>query len=114
MTSNKIITNRLLMPRLLMLVFLVLSLNVFAEEMPFLVAEESNLQIKLSRDGTGIVKGVTCNGCDFKYVRITSNSKATANGVEVNILEARTRAGKSAMVSFNPVTQEVQYIRWHE
>lgn len=109
MTSNKIITNRSLM-----LLLLVLSLNVFAEEMPFLVAEEFNLQIKLSRDGTGIVKGITCNGCDFKYVRITSNSKATANGVEVNILEARRRAGKTAMVSFNPVTQEVQYIRWHE
>jgi len=99
---------------LLTLLFLVFSLNVFAEEMPFLVAEEFNLKIKLSKDGTGIVKGITCYECDFNFVRITSNSKATANGIEVNILEARKRAGKSVMVSFNPATQEVQYIRWHE
>lgn len=99
---------------LLMLLFLVFSLNVFAEEMPFLVAEEFNLKIKLSNDGTGIVKGISCDGCDFNFVRITSNSKATANGIEVNILDARKRAGKAAMVSFNPITQEVQYIRWRE
>ena len=99
---------------LLMLLFLLFSLNVFAEEYPFRVAEEFKLKIKLSNDGTGIVKGITCYGCDFNFVRITSNSKATANGVEVNILEARKRAGKMAVVSFNPVTQEVQYIRWYE
>lgn len=107
-------TKKLNINYLLMFLLLTFSLNVFAEEMPFLVAEEFNLQIKLSKDGTGIVKGITCNGCNFNFVRITSNSKATANGVEVNVLEARRRAGKTAMVSFNPVTQEVQYIRWHE
>lgn len=102
------------MKYLLTLLFLLFSLNVFAEEAPFRVVEEFNLQIKLSNDGTGIVKGIKCYGCDFNFVRITPLSKATANGVEVNILEARKRAGKTAMVSFNPVTQEVQYIRWYE
>lgn len=102
------------MKYLLTLLFLLFSLNVFAEEAPFRVVEEFNLQIKLSNDGTGIVKDIQCYGCDFNFVRITSNSKATANGIKVNILEARKRAGKTAMVSFNPVTQEVQYIRWYE
>ena len=99
---------------LLTLLFLVFSLNVFAEEQPFQVFEAFHLQIKLSKDGTGIVKGIDCQGCDYKFVKITPDSKATVNGVEVNILEARRRAGKMAMVSFNPYTQEVQYIRWSE
>jgi hypothetical protein len=68
----------------------------------------------LSKDGTGIIKDVGCKGCDFNFVKITRNSKATVNGVEVNILEARSRARKGAMVSFNPNTREVQYIRWSE
>jgi len=99
---------------LLMLLFLVFSLNVFAEESPFLAFEAFHLQIKLSKDGTGIVKGIECQGCDYKFVKITPDSKATVNGVEVDILEARRRAGKMAMVSFNPRKREVQYIRWSE
>ena len=100
--------------RLLMSLALAFSLNVSAEEMPYIAFEAFPLQIKLSNDGTGIVQGIGCEGCDFKFVRITPKSKATVNGVEVDIREARRRAGKMAMVSFNPRTQEVQYIRWSE
>ena len=107
MSFNKKITNRFLM--LLLMLF---SLNVFAEEAPFYVVELGSLSIKLSNDGTGIVKGIHCEGCDFNFVKITANSKASKGGVEVSIMEARGRAGKFAMVSFNPETQEVQYIRW--
>jgi len=105
---------KLKMNYLLMLLFLVLSLNVIAEEKPFVVFEAFHLQIKLSKDGTGIVKGIKCQGCDYKFVKITPDSKATVNGIEVDIQEAKRRAGKMAMVSFNPHTQEVQYIRWSE
>lgn len=93
---------------------LAFSLNVSAEEMPYIAFEAFQLQIKLSNDGTGIIKGIGCQECDFKFVKITPKSKATVNGVEVDIREARRRAGKMAMVSFNPFTQEVQYIRWSE
>ena len=86
--------------------------NANAEEAPYRTFETDSLSIKLSDDGTGIVKGVGCSDCDFKIVKITEKSKATNAGVEVNILEARSRAGKTAMVSFNPETREVQYIRW--
>jgi hypothetical protein len=109
MSLYKVRMNYLLMP-----LFLVLSLNVFAEEMPFLVFEAFNLQIKLSKDGSGIVKGIECQGCNYKFVKITPDSKAAVNGVEVDIREARRREGKMAMVSFNPRTREVQYIRWSE
>jgi hypothetical protein len=98
----------------LFLIMLLFSPFAYAEEMPFLVAEEFNMKILLANDGTGIIKGISCNGCDYNHVRITENSKATANGIEVNILQAKARSGKTAMVSFNPLTQEVQYIRWRE
>ena len=83
-----------------------------AEEAPFRVIETGNLSIKLGKDGTGIVQGIRCEGCDFKYVRITKNSKASIDGKDVSIMEAKKRAGKFVMVSFNPETREVQYIRW--
>jgi len=107
MNTDKVIKNCLLICALLMF-----SLNVSAEVAPFKVFETHSLGIKMSRDGTGIVKGIKCKGCDFSVVKITANSKASIKGVEVNILRARERAGKPGMVSFNPVTREVQYIRW--
>ncbi|MBT8119354.1 MAG: hypothetical protein KJN89_06510 [Gammaproteobacteria bacterium] len=99
---------------MLTLFVLVFSLNVVAEEAPFRVFETESLSIKLSNDGTGIVKDIHCGGCDFNYVKITPASKASINGKEVSIMQARERAGKFVMVSFNPETQEVQYIRWSE
>ena len=97
---------------LLSIMLIMLSLNVTAETAPFRVFETHSLDIKLAKDGTGIVRGIRCNGCDFSMVKITPDSRASIKGVEVNILRARERAGKPCMVSFNPVTQEVQYIRW--
>ena len=98
--------------RLLMLLLLTFSFNVLAEEAPFRVDETDSLSIKLSNDGSGIVKDIYCEGCDFTTVKITKNSKASINGVDVSIMQARERAGKPVMVSFNPETREVQYIRW--
>ena len=98
--------------RMLMLLFLLLSFNVSAETMPFKVVELFKLNIKLSNDGSGIVKNIRCEGCDFNFVRITPKSKATQDNVEVDIQQAKKRAGKTAMVSFDPQTQEVQFIRW--
>jgi hypothetical protein len=97
---------------MLVLLFLLPGFNAFAETMPNKVVEVFNLSIKLSGDGTGIVKNISCSGCDFNFVRITQQSKAAENGVEVDIQQANTRAGKNATVSFDPQTQEVQFIRW--
>ena len=96
-----------------MLLLLVFNFNVFAEVQPYRVVEIESSKIKLAQDGTGIVKGIKCTGCDFSFVKITASSKASIQGLEVNILQARNiKAGTVLMVSFNPVTQEVQYIRW--
>ena len=105
-------TGRLITKYLSIFALLFIGLYVHAEEMPFRVFETDSLSIKLANNGTGIVKGIQCEGCDFSFVRITANSKASMQGVEVSIMEARARAGKPVMVSFNPETQEVQYIRW--
>ena len=89
-----------------------LSFSVFAEESPYKTYETNSLRIKLSSDGTGIVQGIQCYGCDYSIVKITRNSRFTDKGQEVGIVEAQERSGKPAMVSFTPSTREVQYIRW--
>ena len=101
-----------LFSRLLVGLTFLLSMNAVAEEKPFVVIETEPQHIRLADDGTGIVKNVFCAGCDFKVVKVTPASKATDQGVEVNILNVRRLKDRVVMVSFNPETQEVQYIRW--
>ena len=90
------------------------SLNVTAEEKPYMIFETPSLRVVLRDDGTGIINEIGCPKCGFRSVRITKRSKVTINGKEVSIFRARDRLGKPAMVSFNPKTAEVQYIRWYE
>ena len=101
-----------LFSRLIVGLTFLLSLNAVGEEKPFVVIETEPQHIRLADDGTGIVKNVFCAGCDFKVVKVTPASKATEQGVEVNILDVRRLKDRVVMVSFNPETQEVQYIRW--
>lgn len=103
-----------LLTNIILFLFMSSANLVIAEEHPFVPHLAHKLKIKLSKDGTGIIKGVVCTGCDFKIVKITANTRAYRNGVEVNLLEARSRAGKQALVSFNPETREVQAIRWED
>ena len=105
-------TNSVIKKILLLLLFLVFSLNVYAEESPFNAFETDSLKIKLANDGTGIVQGIQCYKCDYNFVKITANSRVTNKGVEVDIMEAARRAGKPAMISYTPSTREVQFIRW--
>ena len=104
--------------RILMLLFLLLSFNVSADSAKsvnsFIVLEVERLKIKLSNDGTGIVKGIPCPDCNTHYLKITKNTKAGKNGVEIDIQQAKQRAGKSVGVSFDPKTREVQFIYWYE
>ncbi len=106
MYSSKLLT------RLIIGLTFLLSFCAVAEEKPFIVIETDSHNVRLSDDGTGIVKNVVCNGCDFKIVKVTPASKATYRGVEVDIREVRNLKDRAVMVSFNPETQEVQYVRW--
>ena len=103
-----------LLASLFLLLGMLFNQYAVAEEHPFIPYTVRALSIKLSNDRTGIIKDVGCNGCNFKTVNITSETKAYKDGVEVDLLEAKMRAGKPALVSFNPETREVQTIRWTE
>ena len=100
--------------RIFVLLFLLAGFNAYAETKPFRVVEVGKLEIKLSRDGTGIVKNIRCSDCETHFLRITTSSRATRNNVEVDIQEVNKRAGKSIGISFDPHTREVQYFRWYE
>ena len=106
------INNRMLLLPLIAMSVLFSGVNAMAETSPYNTHETFALKIKLANDGTGIVQGIQCQRCGYNFVKITANTKVTARGVEVDILEAKKRAGKSAMVSYTPSTQEIQFIRW--
>jgi hypothetical protein len=105
-------TKKITQGGLLMLFVFMFSLNVFAEVEPFRVVEIESSKVVLSQDGTGIVKDIECSGCDFNIVKITAASKASNQGVEVDIVEVKNLRNNVVMVSFDPNTRVVQYIRW--
>lgn len=78
---------------------------------PYEIAE---LKIKLSKDGHGIIYDVSCEKCDYTFVKITPQTKVIVNNRETDLLYARTRAGKNAYIKFDTETAEVKYIFWAE
>ena len=78
---------------------------------PFEIGE---LKIRQSNDGTGIIKNVTCLGCDYQLVKIAPDTKVIVNGQEVDLLRARERAGKNAYIEFDRATAVVKHIYWAE
>ncbi len=76
--------------------------------------EVPKLVMKLSNNGSGIIRNVTCGGCTFKFALITRNTAAYVNGVKVDVLRARERAGKPVFIQFIRETGEVMAIRWME
>lgn len=76
--------------------------------------EISDLDIKQTNDGTGIIRGIHCGECDYKIVTITPDTKVIVNGNEVELLRARERAGQEAFIEFDRETAEVKHIYWSE
>ena len=76
--------------------------------------EISDLKIKQTNDGSGIIKEVTCGDCDYQFVKINADTQVFVNGVKVNLLRARERAGQDAFIEFDKETAEVKYIHWSE
>jgi len=72
------------------------------------------LKMKLSNDGTGIIYGVSCGDCDYKLGKITKNTQAYVNGVEVDLFRVRERVGLPIFVEYVRSTGEVMIIRWSE
>ncbi len=76
--------------------------------------EISDLKIKQTSDGSGIIKEVSCRDCDYKFVKITADTQVYVNGVKANLLRARERAGQQVFIEFDKETAEVKYIHWAE
>jgi|GEM_PF-2437306 len=76
--------------------------------------EISDLDIKQTNDGTGIIRGIYCGECDYKIVNITPETRVIVNGIEVELLRARERAGQEAYIEFDRETAEVKHIYWSE
>jgi hypothetical protein len=76
--------------------------------------EIGELKIKQTSDGSGIIKEVTCGDCDYQLVKITADTEVFVNGMKVNLLRARERAGQDAYIEFDKETAEVKRIYWSE
>ena len=76
--------------------------------------EISDLKIKQTNDGSGIIKGIACGDCGYQIVKITADTEVFVNDVKVNLLRARERAGQEAFIEFDRETAEVKYIHWSE
>lgn len=103
--------------RLIMFLFLAFSANTFAantygEKPKYRVDEVEVKSIKLAADRTGIIKDVSCYGCNFHMVKITEKTKATSKGLPIDILEVRKLKDVVVGISFDPITREVLSIDW--
>lgn len=69
--------------------------------------EVPQAKIRQSSDGTGIIQGVSCDECDFKFVKITPKTMVILDGRVVDLLTAREYAGKLVYVIFDQDNAEV-------
>lgn len=90
--------------------------SAYTTKVPLIYAEIElyPLRIKLSDDGTGIIKNMSCAGCGYKFGKITKNTRAYVNNINVDLFRARKRAGTLVLVQFVRSTGEVMAIRWSE
>lgn len=74
-------------------------------------ALESNaLRIRMSSDGTGIVTGSICEGCEVVNVKITPHTQLYINGQKVGLDRAKERSGKPGTAIYNIKTKVVRKI----
>jgi len=73
--------------------FVLFNINVLAEKTgkPEILgeAEIPGRLIKMSKDGTGIIKFSKCGDCEIILVKITATTKFYLNGVEISALQAK-------------------------
>ena len=85
-----------------------------AKQPTYAELELPRLKLKLSKDGTGIIQGVTCGGCEYHFGKITKNTKVYVNGDNVDLNRAHDRIGKPVFLQFIRSTGEIMAIRWSE
>ncbi len=101
--------------RFLCVSLLVFANAVYAEVEPYVSYVPVEIPasfVRLSNDGTGIVKGVSCDGCSYKFLKVTKNSKAYASAKLTDIRGVRDIKNKMVYVKFARATGEVIAIYW--
>jgi len=78
----------------------------------FSAIESDSLRISLDGSLNGFVEGKICDSCKKIQVKITPETKAYANNVEVPLKSAKARVGRYATVIFETKTKQVTAIRW--
>lgn len=69
--------------------------------------ESSELEIRLSSDLTGIVKGPRCEGCEVILLKITPDTKVKIDDFKTVLTNVRRCAGNPSTVIYNIKTREV-------
>jgi len=72
--------------------------------------ESESLQIKITKDLSGVVRGKICDRCETIVVNITPETKLYIKGKQVDLSKASSRSGKPGTVVFNIKTQKVTKI----
>jgi hypothetical protein len=99
--------------KLVLLLIPLLTVSVVnAEQVPLEEVEVYSLKLKLSNDGTGIIKDMPCDGCAFRFGKITKNTKAYVDAVNVDLMRVRERIGRPVAIQFVRSTGEVIGIYW--
>jgi hypothetical protein len=74
--------------------------------------ETNSLRISLDSNMHGFIEGKVCDFCETITVKITPETKAYANRVEVPLKQATSRMGRFATVIYELDTKNVSAIRW--
>lgn len=72
--------------------------------------ESESLQVRMSKDLTGIVKGSRCDGCEMVLVKITPKTKLDINGFITVLKNANKCSGKPGTAIYNIKSREVSSI----
>lgn len=74
--------------------------------------ESPSLRISLNDSLNGFVEGKACDFCKVIRLRVTPETKAYENNIEVPLKNAESRLGRYAAVFYLIKTKKVTEIRW--
>ncbi len=71
-----------------------------------------SLRIQMNDDLHGIIESKTCSFCQTIKIKITPETKAYANNINVPLKHAKNRVGRFATVIYELKTKNVSAIHW--
>jgi len=71
-----------------------------------------SLQIHMEDDLQGVIESKNCSFCKTIRIKITPNTKAYANNINVPLRQAGNRIGQYATIVYELKTKRASTIRW--